>query len=241
MRYAGRTVRVELALGLGHEGAMDLTTAREELPPVMGLLLLELMGLEPEEDDVGTPGSLHEASTPSHAFWSGFGAAREAVHAAKDPGLIQRLQGRIELTREERDRLRLYQLVPSNGFRFRFDEAGPTGQLLRPDEARRTAGVVATFFYRLLAHSDRFYPQREMLWFVSFDPEEVAYAKVLLAVQRMSAHKGTSLDAFVASYAETFPAEREFIEGLGGEVLAQTLLGDTRTGAAALPLRSASD
>ena len=83
----------------------------------------------------------------------------------------------------------------------------------------RTPGVVATFFHRLLQQpGGTFYPQRYMLWFVNFEPQETSYAKVLLAFSRMPRHRDPSIQAFIESYAETFPADERSLRLLVDQV-----------------------
>ena len=57
-----------------------------------------------------------------------------------------------------------------------------------------------------------------MLWFASFEPEEIPYGKFLLAVNQMPRHRGVSVQVFIATYTETFPAERASVESLAEEV-----------------------
>lgn len=82
----------------------------------------------------------------------------------------------------------------------------------------RTPGVVATFFYRLLQMTGDFYRQRDMLWFVNYEPEDTPYAKFLLAVYRMPHRQQTSVEDFIQTYIESFPAEREAVMELAAQV-----------------------
>jgi hypothetical protein len=92
----------------------------------------------------------------------------------------------------------------------------------------RTPGVAGTFFYRLLKTTGDFYPQRHMLWMTNFEDEVTPYAKVLLAMNRMPHKRAVSLQAFIASYIETFPAEREMILALASEVFGREAMATVR-------------
>lgn len=77
------------------------------------------------------------------------------------------------------------------------------------EEAAQSPGRVAAVFHQLLHSGDAYYPQEEMLWFVSFKPQEIPLAKVLLAMTHMPDGQRASLETFVRSYEETFPGERQ--------------------------------
>lgn len=224
--HGTRRIPVELALGVGEGGSENLALARKELPLVVGPLLFELMGLDPEGCVTSARPALYEATTPSCALWIGFGASLAALHGETQPRLAQRNPDLSAASQDGHERLYRYHLVPANGFRYRFEDGLATSQLRSDDVAQRTPGVVATFLYRLLKRADSFYPQREMLWFVNYDAEEWAYGKVLLAVQRMATQREASVEAFVAVYAETFPAERGLVHDLAHEVFGSTALGE---------------
>jgi hypothetical protein len=73
------------------------------------------------------------------------------------------------------------------------------------------AGLMA----ELIAEMPAAYPQRHMLWFANFEAAEAREAKLLLAFVRMGRGGDDALDRFVASYADTFPAEAERVRELG--------------------------
>ena len=226
-------VSVELALGLGHNGEIDLARARNDAPRAMARLLLELMGLRPEETDAARP-LVHEVTEPTTAFWTGFGAALDAEYGQHHPELsailrqeLQRATGgdanpapgaESERMLAIRDRLRRYELVPINGLRARFEDGERTSTPRPYADAVRTPGVVATFFVRLVRVAGDYYPQRHMLWFANYDGPETPYAKILLAGNQMSRRRAPDVEAFVAAYAEAFPAQRDEVVSLAREV-----------------------
>jgi len=216
----GREVPIELAMGMGQDGSIDLAHARESFARVMGPLLLELVGLKPDRAESQANPGLHEATDPSRAFWVGFEAALEAIYGQQHGEMVDELRAQGAPSPEVIDRLYRYQLIPLNGLRFRFEDGQPTSEIRSPEEALRTPGVVAAFIYRLLKRASSFYPQRHMLWFASFEPHEMPYGKALLAVSHMPRHREVSIQLFIESYAETFPAERAFVESLAEEVFA---------------------
>ena len=211
LEYGEGRVAVELAMGLGNRGDLDLDSARQDFGRVIASSLVELMGLDPGPGRQAENVRVYETTSPSLAFRVGFQAAVEAFHGQEDPGLLQALRRETPQSAEMRDRLYRYELVPGNGLRFRFDGDVPTTEPLPYEDALRTPGVVATFFYRLIRSTGDFYPQRDMVWFVNFESGETPYAKVLLAVSRMSGDKKASVQAFVRSYIETFPIERSLL------------------------------
>jgi len=181
-------VPIELAIGLGHDGRVDLSLARKHLPRVMAPLLLELVGLKRDWTETLASSGAHEAASRSEAFWVGFETALESACTERHAELAEDL---------------------------------PTGELpssSHPVFRGPTPEVVATLTCRLLQQTTSFYPQRHMLWFVSFEPGEIPFAKFLLAVSRMPRHRDVSIQTFVESYAETFPAERASVSSLAQEV-----------------------
>jgi hypothetical protein len=211
----GRQVRIELALGLGHDGDEDLAWAQQSMALVAGSLLYELMGQAPPASPPARP---YEVTTPDRALAEGFAGAIEALHAEANPARIDALRQEPKLPPLHQDRLLRYEFTAANGFRVRFEEGRPTATERSYEEALSTPGVVATFFYRLLQQASPGYPQRYMLWFANFDAADTAYAKTLLAINRMPT-ANPSLETFAAAYQETFPAERAWVEALARQVL----------------------
>lgn len=209
-------MRVELALGLGHEGAEDLAWAQQHLAREIASMLYEMASQHPQPSPSVI--RVYEATTPDRALAEGLAGAIDTLHAYENPALLDALRDGAALSPTLADRLLRYEYVPVNGFRVRFAQERPTGEMRSYAEALSTPGVVAAFFYRLLQQASPNYPQRYMLWFANFDPSDIAYAKVLLALTRMRASE-PSLETFVASYRETFPAERDAVESLAREIL----------------------
>ena len=222
--FEGRGIPIELALGLGNQGVIDLPHATRSLPRVVALLLLELMGLRPPAD-TGLPPPLAEVTAPSEAFWSGFETAIDALYVAQQPELSSGLQRGYSLAPEEREQLDRYDLVLNNALRFRFSDGKPTSELRPRGDALRTPGVVARFLYRLLQTTSDYYPQKYLLWFANFESAETPYAKVLLAVNRMP-RKQVSVSSFIDSYVETFPAERDPVLSLAASVFGPPVPGE---------------
>ena len=212
-RYGESNFSVELALGLGNQGQVDLAWAQDHMAQAMGPLLLGLAGLPA----VAGQAAPHEATTPDAALYHGFGLALEAIDG-QDPAAQSRWRARGQDSQEilaQQDRV---QQVRDNGYLFRYDNDEPTLQLRSREQAMRTPGVVATFFIRLLERSGVYYPQRQLLWFFGYPPEEVPYAKVLLALNDMATGEQISVQGFIDSYSELFPADREMVLALADEV-----------------------
>ncbi len=215
--YEGERIPVDLALGLGPWDSNDLTAARSALVPAMASWLLDLMALKP---DFTVRPKTYELATPSLALRAGFEEALEAVYGRQHPEMLDALRRQALAAPEARERLLHYEAVPANELRFRFAGDAPTKERRSREEAMRTPGVVATFLYRLIEHSGSYYPQRYMLWFTNFDAEEIPYAKVLLAVNRIP-QKQISVQNLIASYIESFPAEKASVLSLADEVFGQ--------------------
>lgn|GEM_PF-1703015 len=216
-------VPIDLALGLGLGESLDdlpatddWALARQQFGSGMARLLLELMGWDASQADTEPGGSpytpISEPTAPSQALTVGFEAALQAIHAQHDPDLLAALAGNGARTPQEQELLLRYEAVPAGEY------SSPVNGLRSPEEAARTPGVVATFFYRLLETTDDYYRQRDMLWFVNYEPEDTPYAKVLLAVYRMPHHRRASVEDFIQAYIESFPAEREAVTELAAQV-----------------------
>jgi len=206
-----RTVHIELALGLGREGEINLEAARRDLPWAIAPLLLELVGLRPEPSSSAWSPDLGEPDSEARAFWLGFQAALGVRHLAEQPDLLAALRA-APPSPEASARLEALERVPTNG--YRFEGESPTSRLRPREEALRTPGVAAAFLYRLLDETSAGYPQRDMLWFVQYASEEIPLAKALLAVSRMGDRRAPSVATFLRSYAESFPAERDALQAL---------------------------
>lgn len=211
-------VRIALALGLRNDSD-DLPAVREAMAAAMAPVLMRLVGLKLPEA-LGDASEAQPDITTSRelALAQGFGLALEALHLDAHPEKPASLQTQAVASPEARERLERWQRIEQNGYQVRFAEGKPTKFLRPPDEMWRTPGVVATFFHRWLQSNGPFYPQRHMLWMTNYDANQSPYAKVLLAMNRMPDKRRTSIQSFLASYAETFPAEREALRQLVVEV-----------------------
>ena len=222
-QYRGTRIAVELGLGLGDRGEVNLDLARRNFAWAIAPLWVELMGVKTDSGDSATQPWIYQVTTPSRAFWLGFAAALDAMYGQLHPEILRELEYDSS-SPERRERLYRLKLVPANGLRFRFEGDTLTSELRSPEDVMRTPGVVATFFYRLLQNTGDFYTQKHMLWFANFESDETPYAKVLLAMYRMSGHKVATIQSFIESYIETFPAERDSVlllaeQVFGGEAL----------------------
>ena len=228
---SGEHVNIELALGLGNDGREDQSWAKQRLAWVIGMGLYELMGQAPASVG-GSWASPYEATTPARALQEGLALALDAAHARANPTLIDGIAFRSDLSIALRDRLDLGGLVEGNRFRFEFSRREPTSVLRTYTRALSTSGVCATFFHRLLRETGSGYPQRLMLWFANFQPADVPYAKALVALAHMPPNRA-SLEAFVASYGESFPAEKEWVSDLFRQVVVDPPMQDVSSAAGA--------
>ena len=199
VRGADRQTRVEYAIALGVEEGTDLTRqAREALPGLLAQFLLAMAGHAPPDGLVDVTGD--QTCVPSDlALWLGYMELQEARRALGGWSLD-----------EESDDQGLSAAMGSDGWACcPMDEAGAdAGSCLC---GRGMAGLMA----ELIAEMPAAYPQRYMLWFANFKAAEVREAKLLLAFVRMGRGGDDALDRFVASYADTFPAEAERVRELG--------------------------
>ena len=196
---ADRQARVEYAIALGVEEGPDLARqAREALPGLLAQFLLAMAGHAPPDGLVDATGD--QACVPSDlALWLGYMELQEARRALGGWSLD-----------EESDDQRLSTAMDSGYWACcPMDEAGAdAGSCLC---GRGMAGLMA----ELIAEMPAAYPQKYMLWFANFKAAEVREAKLLLAFVRMGRGDDDALDRFVASYADTFPAEAERVRELG--------------------------
>jgi len=215
-------VPIELAIGVGHDGSTDLDWAQQNLARAMAPLLLELVGLKRDQPEPSTRPSSDEAATPAEAFWLGFEAALEAEYGQQHPEPPDPLHTLETLSPAGADRLSRPRLPEHKDVGILSQGTKPTSERGSPEEASRTPGVVGAFLHRLLKQVGSFYPQRHMLWFVSFEPDEIPYGKFLLAVSRVPRHRDVSVQTFIETYVETFPAERASVVSLAEQVLGRS-------------------
>jgi hypothetical protein len=204
--HAGERVSVELAMGLGREGEIDLERAAYRVPRAAGAMLLALVEVPVETDTVtNTEPVLDAPTTPLSALHEGFVIALEALYA-------QAQHERLAAAESDAELLSRYRQVATNAFAM-----SPEGQRFT-EQAYATPDVVGSFFFRLIHEANVYYPQRHLLWFANYDAEDTVYGKVLLAMHHMSGAQQASVEGFIQSYSEVFPAEREMIQRLAQEV-----------------------
>lgn len=213
VQHEGEMLKIELALGIGEEGQLDLALVRQRFPRLMASWLLALVEFDTFQGDPATLPRVYEPTTPSLAFELGLGAALDAIYAQERPQVLDELYAQESLAPEERERLYRYAWVPANGLRYRFEGDRPTSTLRPRDEAARTPGVVAAFLYQLIRRTGSFYPQRYVIWMVSYDDQTKPYGKLLLALARMPRDE-VSIDRFIEAYVETFPSEEATVRDL---------------------------
>ena len=204
--HAGEQVSIELAMGLGREGQIDLEPAALRVPRAAGAMLLALTEVSAETATMtNTEPMLDAPTTPLSALHKGFVIALEALY-------VQAQSERLDDSKNDAELLSRYHRVTTNAF-----ATSPEGQLTT-EQAYATPGVVAHFFFRLIHEANVYYPQRHLLWFANYDAEDTVYGKVLLAMHHMSGAQQASVEGFTQSYGEVFPAEREMIRRLAQEV-----------------------
>lgn len=188
----GRTVRVEYAVALGLHDETDLGQARRRMPTLMAQLLLAVAGLEPPTTLADAPPDC-ACMSERMALWQGYAALQDERASISHGG--EDVRGLSELS-SDRDRW----------------ACCPTADQ-HTDDMRCVCGRgAAGFLAELLAGMPATYPQRYMLWFANFEASETRDAKLLLAFARMDPEGG--LDHFVASYADTYPAEADRVREL---------------------------
>jgi len=229
-RYETSSVKLELAMGLGDQGRIDADFARQQVPRVVGQLLLAIL----ERPTTGGPQqaiALSEITDPNAALHVGFQAALDALYGQSAPQRVIALRLRTDLSAAERDLLSRYDDIPRNALRYRHVAGQPTSELLTPQQAMCTPGVVASFFFRLFGQTTGYYPQREMLWFANYEDDDRTDAQVLLPFRRMG-RGDQGIAGYLARYCETFPSEAASVRQLAIQVFGADPLALTQqTGA----------
>lgn len=212
----GGRARVEIALGLGQAGEVDLEGARHRMAAAMGPLLLELVGRRPPAGfTLATAPDL--PTSPEEALWAGYALALEADYARPFLGrapLDEALQALNPPPEALLERQRAIAALAEEGTQA-------DGQVPSRAEAARSPAAVAALIDALHRRAGAYYPQHHMLWMVSYEPEEVPYGKVLLAMMRMPP-RGATVEDLIATYAETYPAESEAVRALAEAILGPT-------------------
>jgi hypothetical protein len=204
--HAGERFSVELAMGLGGEGQIDLKRAARRVPRAAGTMLLALVEVPVAADAIADAEVvIDEPTTPLLALHEGFVIAMETLY-------VQAQTGRLDTLDDDAELLSRYRRVTTNAFATDSERQRAT------EQAYATPGLVASFFFRLIHEANDYYPQRHLLWFANYEAEDTVYAKVLLAMHHMSGAQQASVKGFIQSYSEVFPAEREMIQRLADEV-----------------------
>jgi len=211
----GGRARVELALGLGEGGRVDLEGARHRMASAMGPLLLELVGRRPPAGfSLAMAAAPDEPVSPEDALWAGYALALEAEYARLFLGGAPLDEAFYALNPPPDDLLARQRAVAA----LVEPGMGTPRAAAHRAEAVRTPSAVAAFLVALHRQADNYYPQHHMLWMVSYEPGEVPYGKVLLALMRMPRQRA-SVEDLVAAYADTFPAERASVYALADDIL----------------------
>jgi hypothetical protein len=219
----GGQARMELALGLGQDGRIDLEGARHRMAAAMGPLLLELGGRQsPDGFSMAALASPDEPVSPEEALWAGYALALEADYARPFLGMESLEEALLGQRPPPTDALARQRAIVA-----RAEAAEPlVGEGSARSEAGRTPSMVAAFLVALHQRAGHYYPQRHMLWMVSYEPDEIPYGKVLLTMmrclQRCMPPQGASVEDLIATYADTYPAERRAINDLADAMLGPT-------------------
>lgn len=218
----GGQARVELALSLGQSGGIDLVVARHHMAAAMGPLLLELVGRRaPDGLSMATIATPEASVSPDVALWAGYALALEADYARPFLGDGPLDDPQHVLYPPPQDLLTRQRAIVARA----EDGAPPVGEGASRQEAIGAPSAVAAFLVALQRQAGSYYPQEHMLWMVSYEPEEVPYGKVLLAMMRMRPG-AASVEDLIASYADTYPAEREAVHELADVILGPAGGGD---------------
>jgi len=211
----GGEAHVELALGLGQDGRIDLDAARHRMAAAMGPLLLELGGGRPPDGfSMAALASPDEPVSPDVALWAGYALALEADYARPFLGMGSPAEPILAQPPPPVDVLARQRAIAA-----RAESGGPLADEARDrSAAARTPSAIAAFLVALHQRAGHYYPQRHMLWMVSYEPDEVPYGKVLLAMRP----QGASVEDLIATYADTYPAERQAVNDLANAMLGPT-------------------
>lgn len=194
-------VRLPLALGVAIDDPAELGSVAPQLARTLGEALLVLAGQESPALSCAALTCDVGPAESTVVLAQGLGAALEAQYVqwtSPSVGHADAGQRAAWLTR--------------NDYRRQFGPEGPGNTLLPPEEAGLCPGVVGTLFERLIVSAETGYPQRYMLWFANYAPEDEALAKIVLAVTRLQGEP--SAYAFARAYAATFPQEHESLGAL---------------------------
>jgi len=181
-------VCLELALGVPITDPAMLAPAAPQLARAVGQALLVLAGQGYGPSPCSEPACDGLPSPPGSVLTQGLGIALETIYcqdleAGSPPGLAA--AGACA------------HLIKGEGYR---------DTEMSPADVVQSPGVAGTVFYQLLSEAPTGYPQRFMLWFANYDPQDEALAKIVLVARRLG-RRATIVD-FLGAYGTTFPGER---------------------------------
>ena len=206
-RYGKKNMAVEVAIALDGSALEEMATSKHRLPHLVSSLLMELVGVHVPTASLGDL-PLTQPTTESAALTTGFAAAMDAVYGTHHPEAVDWARNTSAHSQEALELWHRYTLIPNGNIPINENSLAKA-----PDtDPRRIPGAVGVFFYKLIQDASPYYPQRYMLWFANFD-QQVVLGKILLAFYRMPSGRA-SVRAFVETYAETFPAEANWIRQL---------------------------
>jgi hypothetical protein len=183
-------VQTEHAVALAVESDTDLSEVRDRLRELLAQFLLVVTGQDPPETLADLPGDC-TCVAEEQAFWHGYAI----LQRDRPPSGIE------------------------DGVRSVLDTHDSCCCPLPPAAANASedcvcARGIAGLLAELSSTMPLSYPQRYMLWFANYEPGETRDAKLLLAFARIPRNDGATLDAFVRSYADTFPSEADLVRDL---------------------------
>ncbi|MGC9360799.1 MAG: hypothetical protein ACP5G7_10590 [Anaerolineae bacterium] len=197
MQDGGRTVQIEYAVALSIESDADLSETRGHLRELLAQFLLAVTGQDPPAIPADVSSDC-TCAAEAQVFWRGY-------------AILQRDRGALGL--EPGSGASIDQDVLLSNLGADDWACCPTQPPIGSSSDCICARGVAGFLAELVATMPASYPQRYMLWFANYEPGETRDAKLLLAFARMS-RDDAGLDAFVTSYADTFPSEADLVRNL---------------------------
>jgi len=219
LRHNGQHVMIELAIGLGGGDPFDIDRARDQLPSALAEMLMVIMGVDQPDRNGQNQPAIYDLTTPEQALWSGFAASLEARYGQRHPEPWPFAEIDENMNQAAIERLMRYREIPINGLRYLYENGQPTNVPRTYDQGLRTPGVVASFFFKLWDEASDMYSQGDMVWFANYESSQIKGAKILLALNRMPRRPAPSLETFVQSYCETFPAECATVQALMHDIV----------------------
>jgi len=212
--------RIELALGLGERGQVDLAGARHRMAAALAPLLLELVGVTPPDGPtVGIADLATEPATPEEALWRGYALALEAEYARPALGQAPADEVAMSLNPPPASLVERQAAIAARAAYSLGGGVADSPSAWARDASAASPMAVAAFLVALQRGAGHYYPQQHMLWMVSYEPEEVPFGKVLLAFMRLPRGAPATVEALIATYGETYPAERAMVRDLADAIL----------------------